>query len=332
MSARSRTANLVDIGELTEKEAHDAFQQLRWLSTKGEPVCPRCGCLGHYKLKSRPRWKCRDCAHQFSVTSGTIFASRKLSMKKILFSILDFVNGAKGLSALNLSRDLGCHYLTAFVLEHKLREVMANDVAKEILRGVVEVDGQYFGGYIKPHNLAARRIDLRKKINKNGKEKSLVVARQRKGPARTFVLPHESQASSTIRDIVQPKSVVYTDEGPWWKGLIYFFEILAINHEKAYSLNGVCTNQAESFFSRSRRAEQGIYHHIAHYLASYGAETAWRENHRGISNGEQYMLLGSSALNTKISRQWKGYWQRPAGTKSTEQFMKWGFDDGSRTI
>ena len=68
---------------------------------------------------------------QFSVTSGTIFASRKLPIRDYLLAIAIFVNGAKGHSALQLSRDLDCQYKTAFVLAHKLREAMAADMSDD---------------------------------------------------------------------------------------------------------------------------------------------------------------------------------------------------------
>ena len=68
-----------------EDEAAEAFKQIRWSATGGDPVCPRCGCLGVYVYKSRALFKCKACKHQFSVTSGTIFASRKLPIG-IIFS------------------------------------------------------------------------------------------------------------------------------------------------------------------------------------------------------------------------------------------------------
>jgi transposase-like protein len=68
----------------------------------------------------RPVWKCKACRYQLSVTAGTIFADRKRPIRDYLI----FANGAKGHSALQLSRDLGCQYKTAFVLAHKLREAI----------------------------------------------------------------------------------------------------------------------------------------------------------------------------------------------------------------
>ena len=79
LSAKARTLSVVQVARMTEDQARETFRALRWASTGGEPVCPRCGCLAVYEYASRPIFKCKACHHQFSVTSGTIFASRKLS-------------------------------------------------------------------------------------------------------------------------------------------------------------------------------------------------------------------------------------------------------------
>ena len=75
---------------------------------------------------TRRKFQCIACYHQFSVTSGTIFASRKMSFTDLLAAIVIFVNGAKGYAARHLSRDLNCQFKTAFSLTHKLREAMAH--------------------------------------------------------------------------------------------------------------------------------------------------------------------------------------------------------------
>jgi len=72
-----------------------------------------------------------------------------------------------------------------------------------------------------------------------------------------------------------------------------------------------CTNQAESYFSRLRRAEIGTHHHISgRYLHQYASEMAWREDHRREPNGSQFMLMAGAAMTHPVSRQWAGYWQR----------------------
>ncbi|MGY4395832.1 transposase-like protein [Sphingomonas sp. UYAg733] len=76
-----------------EEAAYEAFRRMRW--PDGEASCPRCGCCETYSITTRKRFKCVACYHQFSVTSGTIFASRKLSYTDLLAAIVIFVNGGR---------------------------------------------------------------------------------------------------------------------------------------------------------------------------------------------------------------------------------------------
>lgn len=300
---------------MSDEEAHDAFRMIRWAETKGEAVCPKCGCFSTYQISTTKRWKCRGCKHQFSVTAGTIFASRKMPIRTILLAVAIFVNGAKGHSALQLSRDLDCQYKTAFVLSHKMREAMATETADATLDGTVEVDGAYFGGHVKPANYKENRIDRRKLENQTGKRRVVVVMRERGGIALPFVFKSESQAIQAIGARVKPTAVIHADEARGWDALHDRFLTKRINHQECYSDGEACTNQAESFFSRLRRAEIGIHHHISgRYLYAYANEMAWRENNRRVSNGAQYLGVTAAALNAPVSRQWKGYWQKAAAS------------------
>jgi transposase-like protein len=150
-----------------EETAETAFKAIRWHATGGNPFCPRCGCETVYdcrKANGALRWRCKACRKDFSVTSGTIFAFHKMPLRNYLAAIAIFVNEVKGKSALALSRDLDCQYKTAFVLAHKLREAMASELKGLHLGGegeTVEVDGGYFGGYVKPSNFKENRRDRR---------------------------------------------------------------------------------------------------------------------------------------------------------------------------
>lgn len=298
---------------MSDAEAFEAFKQIRWVASEGQPVCPRCSCMAVYSYTSRQIFKCKGCEKQFSVTTDTIFASHKLALRDILAAIAIFVNGAKGHSALQLSRDLDCQYKTAFVLYHKIREALGLKKKNEKLNGEVEVDGAYFGGYIKPANYREHRLDRRSRYVQNGKREVVVVMRQRGGDTVTNVFKAEHDSLDTICQSVELGSTIYADDATGWDALHARYLTKRVNHSVAYSDNGACTNQAESFFSRIRRAEIGIHHHIAgKYLDSYANEMAWREDNRKVSNGELYLIVTNTALNSPVSRQWKGYWQKSA--------------------
>lgn len=313
LSAKARTLSLKAVFQMGEDTAYETFKALRFAETDGEPVCAKCGCIETYEISTRRRFKCAACYTQFSVTSGTIFASRKLSFTDLMAAIVIFVNGAKGVAALQLSRDLDVQYKTAFVLTHKLREAMAREQAGVNLNGIVEIDGAYFGGHVKPENRKEDRKDRRLKINSSGKRQCVVIMRERKGRSLPFVVANEGDACPIVRDRVGTLATIYADEGTGWDALHAGWDTRRVNHSVAFMDQGVCTNQAESYFSRLRRAEIGTHHHIAGpYLNSYANEMAWRENHRRVANGNQAALVTRSAMASPQSRQWAGYWQRAA--------------------
>lgn len=311
LSAAARTLSLKKVYQMGEDKAYQTFCELRWPETEGEAICPRCGCVESYNIVTRRKFKCVACHHQFSVTSGTIFASRKMSFTDLLAAIVIFVNGAKGVSALQMSRDLDCQYKTAFVLAHKLREAMAAEQANAKLGGIVEIDGAYFGGYVKPENVKAERKDRRLLENRTGKRQCVVVMREREGRSLPFVVANEGDAVPYVRDHVGTLATIHADEGSGWDALHAGWDTHRVNHSVQFMDEGVCTNQAESYFSRLRRMEVGTHHHIAgSYLRSYAQEAAWREDNRRVDNGSQAMMVAEAAMASRISRQWKGYWQR----------------------
>jgi transposase-like protein len=313
LSAKARTLSLAQVLRLSDQEAFDTFKAIRWADNDGKPYCPKCGCVAIYEYSSRRIFKCKGCEAQFSVTSGTIFASRKLSLRDILGAIAIFTNGAKGISALQMSRDLDVQWKTAYVMSHKLREAMASEMNGKNLSGIVEIDGAFFGGHVKPENYKVERRDRRLLENRSGKRKCVVVMRERNGRALPYVCESEDEAVPAILARVERGATIHADEGSGWDVLHGTYKAHRINHSIAFSDNGACTNQAESYFSRLRRAEIGTHHHISGpYLHSYAGEMTWRENNRRRSNGEQYLAVTSAALGHPVSRQWKGYWQRQA--------------------
>lgn len=313
LSPAAKTLSLVKVMRMSDEEARAAFRKIRWAETDGEPVCPECGSCDSYDLKTRPVYKCKDCYKQFSITSGCTFASRKLAIRDYLAAIAIFVNGAKGYSALQLSRDLAIDYKTAFILLHKVREAI--ELAREdgALSGNVEVDGAYFGGYVKPANEVADRKDRRLKRNQSGKRQVVLVIRETNGRTVTSVGKSEAEGVALVRANVAPGTTVHADQAAHWDKLAAHFPIKRINHDVAYSKDGACTNMAESFFSRLRRAEIGTHHHIAgEYLGAYAAEMAWREDANRVSNGTQFAMLVAATAAAPKSAAWCGYWQRRA--------------------
>jgi hypothetical protein len=246
------------------------------------------------------------------VTSGTIFHSRKLAIRDYLAVIALFCNGVKGTSSLQMSRDMNINPKSAFVLLHKLREAMGAEVhGGGELSGIVEVDGCYVGAAMRQPN---RREDRPERRAENPNRRVVVVARERRGRAMTWVVKREGDGVHAIRQNVASGTEVHADEAAGWNILHASYPMKRVNHSVEYkSEDGACTNQAESFFSRLRRSEMGVHHRISgKLLQSYADECAWRENNRRHSNGDHWNLITAASLAAPKSARWTGYWHRSA--------------------
>src|SRR6266446_2169839 len=234
LTAAARSLSLGQVLRLSDEEAHAKFVAFRWSDNGGQPYCPHCGNIEVYRFRCRPIWRCKGCNKQFSVTSGTMFHSRKLSHRDYLAAVALFCNNVKGISALALGRDLDVQYKTAFVLAHKLREAMGSQVHnpdEPELSGTVEVDGAYFGGHVKPENRKTDRIDRRLAEEQTGKRQVVVVAREIMGRTLPFIVPRESDAVPLIRKhVASGAALIHADESSAWERLHASYEVLRVNH------------------------------------------------------------------------------------------------------
>ena len=328
LSAKSRTISELEVARMSEEEAREVFEKLRWSDTNGEPVCSRCGCTDSYVINTHTpsgkpvrRYKCKACRKQYTVTSGTIFASHKLELRDYLLATVIFVNAVKGISASQMSRALGCQYKTAFVLIHKLRAALMDNQEEVKLEGTIEMDGCYVGK-TRPANKKEDRVDLRLASNANPNKRCIIVARQRaedeinySGAVATKTFITKSENSPVINKIatanIIKNSTIHVDGASGYDDLDAWFEVKAGDHSKAYvGENGECSNQAESYFSRFRRLEYGQCHHISPlYLSNYANEIAYREDNRRLSNKTLMLDVAQKCMNTPTHNEWTGYWQ-----------------------
>jgi len=149
--------------------------------------------------------------------------------------------------------------------------------------------------------LAVLDVDAVIAVAKPGPPHFSEIPRHKRRSARSFlsfasvaatrfpaVFGTESQAVAFIPTRVAKGTVLNADEASAWNGLHERFEVKRINHQEPCSLDGACSNWAERYFSRLRRAEIGIHHHSAGaYLLRYAQESSWREDNRRVSNVDQ---------------------------------------------
>ena len=321
LSAKARTLSVLQVAKMSEQEAFETMKQLRW-GKDDEITCPCCGSVNrHYFRRARKQWLCKDCNHTFSVTSGTIFAFHKLPLSMYLTAIALFVNAVKGISALQLSRDLGVQYKTACVLAHKIRESLFEQRSEEKLDGEIHVDGAYVNGSIRQQNKKSDRVDRRLLDNQKPDKRCVLVLRERDVQGRkiggkrtlTFVLKKENHTDvkELVTKYTEQSSVICADEHTAYNPIHSIRHTRRVNHSLEYCADdGTTNNIAESFFSRFRRMQYGQVHHFGlDYLAAYANEAAYREDTRRMSNGDIFVDIVLKCLRTITHKDWCGYWQ-----------------------
>ncbi len=163
---------------------------IRWSDNARRTVLPPCRCAAIYSYRRGKLWKCKACVAPIQRHGWNDLRKPQASPSATTcLAIAIFVNGAKGHSALQLSRDLDCQYRTAFVLSHKLREALAAEMKDREVSGDVEIDGAYFGGYVKPANHKENRRDRRLWKNQSGKRRCAVIMRERDRIVAALRLP-----------------------------------------------------------------------------------------------------------------------------------------------
>lgn len=298
LSSASRTFSISTIARMSENHAREVFRQARFPETSGNPYCIFCGSLKIYEMRTRKIWSCAYCGKRFSLTSGTIFANNKLSTRDYLLMLFYFANASHGISALQLSRAMNVQYKTAYMFCQKIRVAIEAAQQQIKLFGEVEIDGASFGGHwVVQNHSSDPGVKKRIRYPKKAHRCVVIVLRQRGGRTVTLVGKSEYVALSLIRSRVKFGTILYVDGSRAWSNFKDAFNLVRIEHATAYSLNGACTNQAESFFSRLRRAHQN-HHRISNkYFKFYAAEIAWREDHRRISSGAQWLALLAICMN-----------------------------------
>lgn len=308
ISAAARTFNPRDISRLSEEEAYHYFISLRFRANGGKAECPHCGCGSCYEYRTRQIFKCGNCAKQFSATTKTEFARRKLSFRQILELIVEFALPAKGKSAIEVSKCLGVSYRTAFYRLHGLRRAMQRSQQETVFDTPVEIDGAEFGGYIKPKNIKLENKDHRRFPYRSTKKQVVGVIRERRPGGRTRIVvgKTEHQAAKLMPKFIKPGTLVYADWGRGFNFMKANYPMRRIKHLVEFWRPEASTNNAECFFSVLRRAEHGVYHHIAGpYFEAYAAEVAWRQDWRWWDTKtifEELCVAATSLVSTKAHK------------------------------
>jgi transposase-like protein len=250
----------------------------------GKMACPKCGSTDKiYPMADGKRYKCgnKGCFHIFTITVGTIFEASHIPLQKWFLAMYIVSAHKKGISSLQLHRDLGVTQKTAWFMLHRIRYMLSNGLPKEMLDGTVEVDETYVGGKHK-----GRR-------GRGSENKTPVFGMvERQGDLRA--MPVENVKRATLEPIIEDNivegSTVITDELRSYDKLSDEYNHETVNHGAGEYVRGdVYTNTVEGFWSLLKRGIVGIYHYVSsQHLHRYCDEFEYRYNTRKVQDGERF--------------------------------------------
>ena len=278
-----------------DKQCREYLEQARW---RGEPVCPHCGCVSskHYKLTTngefRGLYKCKDCRARFTITTKTMFDKTHIPLTKWFQAIYLFLSHKKGISSVQLHKDIEVTQKTAWFMLNRMRQNMSKIIK---FKDLVQIDETYVG---------VKRKKGQHSQGRSLKTKVPVVGFLSGSMVNTFITQDTTKKTilPIIQSIIQKGATIVTDEWGAYNGLDkYGYEHKRVNHSEGnyVSKDGFTTNGIENFWSHLKRMIFGIYHKVsAKHLYWYCAESAYRYNTRCLNDGERFILFLSEAVNS----------------------------------
>lgn len=269
------------------------------------PCCPHCGNVGAYATNRGYKCKAKECHKKFTVTTGTIFESTKISLRIWFAAMYLCTAHKKGISSLQLSRDLNITQKTAWFVLHRIRE-MLNSNQTEQLDGTVEIDETYVGGKNKNKSNKKRKAQL-ESGEVWGNKTAVIALVQRDGEVRTQVVHSQKPTGADVVPIIQANvsehALVITDSSRMYASLKLTYKHESVNHAAdEYVRGAIHTNTVEGFFGQLKRGIIGIYHYVSpKHLHRYCHEFGYRWNTRKISDVTRFEDAIKNVNNVRLT-------------------------------
>ena len=288
----SLTQFMEDYG--TEDQCTEALFRWRWPNGF---VCPRCEHTEYCCVQSRSLYQCRGCRHQVSLTAGTILASTKLPLRTWFLAMYLMTQTKNGISGLELSRQLGVSYNTAWSLKHKLMQVMKERDDTRPLGGSVQLDDAYWGGerhggkrgrgapgktpFVAAVELNREGRPIRMRLSRVGAFQSAEIAlwAKRHLEPGTVVVSDALACFGAVKEAGCIHQPLVTGSGP-------------------KSAQNPALDWVNTILGNIKRSLHGSYHHVSSkHLPRYLAEFSYRFNRR-FSLREMFPRLAYVAVRT----------------------------------
>jgi transposase len=257
-------------------------------------VCAACGVEGTFhKLANRRAFSCAHCGAHVYPTAGTVFQDTRTPLQVWFYAIFLFVTTRHGVSGKELQRALGVTYKTAWRMGQQIRTLMAKADGFETMRGHVEIDEAYIGGY-RPFGGPGK-----------GSNKTIVLGIVERG-GRTAAKSVPNLKADTVRPFIykniEAGSAVSTDESTIYELLKSAgYDHKAVHHGKKqwrkfnYRRDEYHhTNSVERFWRLFKNSIRSTHIHVsAKYMDRYLREFTFRSNHRQMTNAMFDLIISA---------------------------------------
>lgn len=298
--------NIKSVFELTQifSTEQDCINYLELLKWNKLPMSPFDETSTVYKCKNN-KYRCKNTGKYFNVKTGTMFENSKIGLRKWFLIIWLVTSHKKGISSMQLARDIGVTQKTAWFMLQRIRACFGIENNNE-LEGIVECDETFIGGKNKNRHKDKK---VPHSQGRSFKDKVPVMGMlQRGGKMNAYVVDDTKRKSiqPLICRYVNPETtILITDE--WWayKGLDKYYTHNVIDHSKKEYVslqdNNIHTNNIEGSWNILKRSVSGMYNHVSKkHLQKYVDEFVYRFNLRKVSDQEKFRyLLSNSNIRTK---------------------------------
>lgn len=305
----------------------DFIKEVRW---NGELKCAHCGHDKVYTLNGKnKRYKCASCKKQFSIIKGTIFENSPIPLQKWFIAIYLLVSRKKGISSVQLSKDIGVTQKTAWFMLHRIRYMLKENRLDNKMDGIVLTDETFIGGKNKNRHWDKK---VKNSQGRSFKDKTPVLGILQQEISVKEARPHKIDPSKTVmqkRIIREGKlyckvvpntkaktikpilyqniergSILVSDEWSAYEGLNGIFNHHVVNHKmNQYSNNGYSSNGVETAWSHLKRTITGVYHNVSRkHLHRYVNEFEFRYNYRSLNTEE---MLVKAFIHFERRLTWK---------------------------